>query len=144
MASSFKQAKVLSADADIEGPVKHLCEQKFGQGVCCSTLSDVEQRSLEAESKRLLDWCRLRRPTACNFDAKWDKLGLLYMGPRDAGPLAADALPPGVAILLLFAQLGPVACVVCWKNTFSPDVGDVIDFSLSMASIASEFWVARS
>ena len=139
-----QQPKVITAEADFEAPVKHLCETEFGEGACGSTLPDAEKESRRAASKRLRSWCSLRRLRACKFDAKWDKLGLLYMGPRDAGALAADAFLPGCAILLLYAERYPFTCVVCWRSSFAPEPGDIIEFRLTLETIATESWVART
>lgn len=124
--------------------MKHLCETKCGEGICQQSLPDDEKAEISAAEDKLRKWVNLWRPSTTRFDEAWKQLGLLYLGPRHADALSAAAPAPGVVFVLLYGEASPLACVVCWRASFLPGVGDVISFDLSMATLATEIWVTRT
>ena len=128
----------------LDAPVRHLCEDVYGRGVCSSTISPDAQRAHDSALVRLRNWCSIRRCKPCKLTDMWDRLGIFYVGPRVAPAAGADALPPGYVGLLIYTELSPLECVVCLKRALPPSIGDRIDFELSMATLADHIETIRT
>ena len=136
-------SEVLRADRTIEAPVKHLCEEKYGCGVCSAAVSDEVKSKFETAHERLKRWCTLCRPKSAKFDTMWEPLGMLYFGPRTDPARGAGEQPPGLVALLLAAKLSPFTCVVCQRHVAAPQPGDRIDLTLDSNTLLSDVAITR-
>ena len=137
--------EVLGASRSLDaGDVKHLCETEYGAGRCASTLTDADKTALAKARVTLRQWCNLRRPKPCKVDGVWESPSLLYVGPREAPPASADALPPGYLVLQLYAELSPLVLVACVQRSMPPTPGDVVQLRLSVETLLSDAELART
>ena len=137
--------EVLGASRSLDaGPVKHLCETGYGAGRCAGTLADADKIALAKARVALRQWCNLRRPKPCKVDGVWESPSLLYVGPREAPPASADALPPGYMVLHLYAELSPLVLVACVQRSMPPAPGDVVRLRLCMETLLSDAELART
>ena len=137
--------EVLSASRSLDaGDVKHLCEAEYGAGRCASTLADADKTALAKARVTIRQWCNLRRPKPCKVDGVWESPSLLYVGPREAPPASADALPPGYLVLQLYAELSPLVLVACVQRSMPPTPGDVVQLRLSFETLLSDAELART
>ena len=113
----------------VNAPVRHLCEHKWGEGLCSEIMEDREKAGLTRWHHRFATWAAMSKPpkpAACEW---WPLLPLFWMGHVDPmAPAVSDSDPRGLLMLLVHTGYAPSLQLFFTGRVHRPEIGSTVGF----------------
>jgi hypothetical protein len=125
--------------AAFDAPVKHLCEERFGQYECITRLNEAEINTFDTAERRFRTWAHGKHPKKHGqYDRLWSKLAVMYFGaPAGAAGGSSDEREGYVAVLL-YAEFGhPPFFIFLVNRMMPPSPGDTIHMDLTVENLCT-------